>query len=268
MRVDAGELGVVVEHLLEVRDEPDRVGRVAVEAAAELVVDPAVGHRIETAPRDGERTRVPGRGRAPEEVLDRHRLGELGSASPPAVRGIEARLDRGRRRVEECPRRRVAGRRAGLLLDERVDEPRAGREDLEWLVAPGSGDPGENLAERRHPVGRLRREVGPAVERLAVGREEEAHRPAALAGHRLDRGHVDLVQVRSLLAVDLHRDEVPVQVLGRGRVLEALALHDVAPVAGRVADAQEDRLVLSRARSSASGPHGYQSTGLCACWSR
>ncbi len=22
------------------------------------------------------------------------------------------------------------------------------------------------------------------------------------------------------------------------------------------------------ARSSASGPHGYQSTGLCACWSR
>ena len=91
---------------------------------------------------------------------------------------------------------------------------------------------------------RLGREVGPAVERLAVGRQEDAHRPAALAGHRLDRGHVDLVEVGPLLAVDLDRDEVPVQVGGRGRVLEALALHDVAPVAGGVADREEDRPVL------------------------
>src|SRR5665811_2481432 len=102
------------------------------------------------------------------------------------------------------PRRRITDRRAGLLLDERIDEPRPRCQDLEWLVAPGAGDPRENLAEGRHTVGRLRREVCSAVEGLAVGREEDAHRPAALAGHLLDRGHVDLVQIRSLLAVDLH----------------------------------------------------------------
>ena len=57
----------------------------------------------------------------------------------------------------------------------------------------------------RESVGR---EVGAAVERLEVGREEDRHRPAAVPGHRLDGGHVDLVEVGPLLAVDLDVDEV------------------------------------------------------------
>ena len=52
------------------------------------------------------------------------------------------------------------------------------------------------------------------------------------------------------------------------RVLEGLVRHDVAPVAGRVADRDEQRAVLPRARDSASSPHGYQSTGLSLCCSR
>ena len=45
VQVRAGEQRVVVEHLLEVRDGPGRVDGVAGEAAADLVVDPAGGHR-------------------------------------------------------------------------------------------------------------------------------------------------------------------------------------------------------------------------------
>ena len=88
-----------------------------------------------------------------------------------------------------------------------------------------------------------RREVGAAVERPALGREEHRHRPAAAAGQRLDRAHVDLVEVGPLFAVDLDRDEALVQEGRGGLVLEGLALHDVAPVARRVADRQEDRPV-------------------------
>ena len=47
LEVGAREQGVVVQHLLEVRDEPDRVDRVAVEAAGELVVDAAGRHVVE-----------------------------------------------------------------------------------------------------------------------------------------------------------------------------------------------------------------------------
>jgi len=58
-------------------------------------------------------------------------------------------------------------------------------------------------------------EIGAAVEGPAVGREEDAHGPAALPGHRLHGVHVDAVDVGSFLAVYLDRDEVLIEV-GRG----------------------------------------------------
>ena len=47
VQVAAGQLGVVVEHLLEVGDQPVAVGGVAVEAAAQVVVHAAGGHGVE-----------------------------------------------------------------------------------------------------------------------------------------------------------------------------------------------------------------------------
>ncbi len=47
LQIDDSELGVVVQHLLEMRLEPLCVGRVTMEAAAELIVDAARGHRLE-----------------------------------------------------------------------------------------------------------------------------------------------------------------------------------------------------------------------------
>ena len=95
-----------------------------------------------------------------------------------------------------------------------------------------------------------RREIGPAEEGRSIGEQEDGHRPPAGAGHSLDRAHVDLLEIGSLLAVDLDADEESVHQLGRRRVLERFAGHDVAPVAGAVADAQEDGTVL--------GPRPFQ----------
>ena len=44
VEVERGQLGVVVQHLLEVRHQPVRVDRIAREAAAELVVHPPARH--------------------------------------------------------------------------------------------------------------------------------------------------------------------------------------------------------------------------------
>src|SRR4029450_6207027 len=49
-----------------------------------------------------------------------------------------------------------------------------------------------------------------------------------------------LIEVRPLFAIDLDANEVCIEELADFRVLEALVLHDVAPVARRVADAEED----------------------------
>jgi hypothetical protein len=60
----------------------------------------------------------------------------------------------------------------------------------------------------------------------------------------LERRHVDLVDVRPFLAVDLDADEIGIQYTGDVRVHEALSLHDVAPVARAVPDREKDGLVF------------------------
>ena len=66
-----------------------------------------------------------------------------------------------------------------------------------------------------------------------------------MPGQRDDRVHVDRVEVGPLLAVDLDADEVLVHQRRRRGVLERLVLHHVAPVAGGVADREQDRPVLA-----------------------
>ena len=142
--------------------------------------------------------------------------------------------------------RRAARRRARSPRSPRAapaSPPRPGPQ----LVAPareGVDHRFHHHPEARHPAPLVGREVGAAVEGHAVGVAEDRHRPAAVAGHRLHRLHVEGVDVGALLAVDLDVDEVLVHVGGGLGVLEGLVLHHVAPVAGGVADREQDRAVL------------------------
>ncbi len=258
MQIHRGEQRVVVEHLLEVRHEPALVDGVAVKAAADDVPHAAEDHRVEREPR--HRLLV-----AAEQKLEHRRGRELRPAAPAAPLGIEAAAQVGLRRREQVVAERL---RRGL-------QPRTGANvlgelcgralDLAPLLVPGLGDREQHLLERGQPMPRLGREVRAAEERLAGRGQEDRHRPAALAGQRDDRVHVDRVEVGPLFAVDLDADETLVHdACGEG-VLEGLVLHHVAPVAGRVPDREQDRPVLARARASASSPQGYQSTGLPAC---
>ncbi len=103
----------------------------------------------------------------------------------------------------------------------------------------------EHLRETRHPVAVDGREVRAGEEGPLVGGQKDGQRPAAASTHQLHDELVNLVEIGSLLAIDLHADEPLVHDAGGRLVLERLALHDVAPVARRVPDAKEDRLVLA-----------------------
>src|ERR1035437_2740718 len=103
----------------------------------------------------------------------------------------------------------------------------------------------QELEEARPAMTVVRREIGTAVEGFEVRREEYIERPPALAARRLNEGHIDLIHVRAFLPIHLDADKVRVEVGGDLRVLEGFALHHVAPMAGRVADAEEDRLILA-----------------------
>ncbi len=96
------EQRVVVEHLLEVGDQPFRVDGIAVESAAQVVVDAAVAHF-----RQGMDGHVEGRLPPGPEVLaqqegQRHGRGELGLRAETAVGGVIGRGDPGEGLVEQA----------------------------------------------------------------------------------------------------------------------------------------------------------------------
>jgi len=63
-----------------------------------------------------------------------------------------------------------------------------------------------------------------------------------MLAEQMQRRHIDLIDVGALLAIHLDVDEQVVHHRGDAVVLEALVGHDMAPVAGRVADREQDRL--------------------------
>ena len=242
VRVDPSEQGVVVEHLLEVRDDPGGVDRVPGEPAAELVVHAAAGHRLAGALGHLQRGCAAGPLVVAEQELQHHRRRELRRAAEPAAGRVVIAVERLHRRVRGLaePRvqvafltaqgagggRRVLGQGGGDVLGL------AGH--VVALSAPGLRDVQHQLPEV------IPGEVGAAEERLLVRRHEHRHRPAALAGHGLGRGHVDRVHVGSLLPVHLDRDHVLVEYRRRLGVLERLVRHHVTPVAGGVAHREQD----------------------------
>jgi len=140
------------------------------------------------------------------------------------------------------PRRRLCPRRSrplaqvlgegGRLLGERVRCPSQARRSAStgW----------------RSPVDRVDRwrKIGSSKERPLVRREEDgpwATRPGAVCGQR--GGHVDVVEIGPLLPVHLEYSRRAIHQGGDGSSSNDSA-PSLAPVAGRVADAEEDRCVL------------------------
>jgi hypothetical protein len=119
-----------------------------------------------------------------------------------------------------------------------------GLDDLVRLRLPGLRDLLEQLEETRKAVAGFRREISAAVERLQLGREKDVQRPPAALAHRLHGGHVDLVHVGPLFAVQLDADEMVPQERRHLFALERFPFHDVAPVTGRITDAEEDGFLL------------------------
>src|SRR5208282_465060 len=103
---------------------------------------------------------------------------------------------------------------------------------------PERGDLLEHLQKARTALTVVRWKIRAAQKRLQFRREKNVHWPAAAPGRGLDEHHVNFVHVRPFLAVHLDADKMFVEKRADLFVLERFAFHDVAPMAGRVADAQ------------------------------
>jgi len=208
-----------------------------------MVAQAALGHRLEGA--------------------GHHRLGlGIAAAPPPVQKGCPADGDRELHRPGQPAMLLIVGgvgprgHRAQHLVG--VRQVRCGRHggggpglvqqplgDLAGLavdfLAPVAPEVLDTVQQAEEAVAG---KVGTAEERPLVRGQEDRHRPAAAAGQQLHRLHVGGVDRRQLLAVDLDADEMAVEHLGHRVVLEDLVLHDVAPVAGSIAAAEEDGTVI------------------------
>src|SRR5262249_9817663 len=88
LEVRDGEERVVVKHLLEVRNEPAAVGRIAVKPAAHVIADSAARHFFQGLHDHLERSLVPG-----PAVIPEHELGAERPKSLEAYYGIAESLE-------------------------------------------------------------------------------------------------------------------------------------------------------------------------------
>ena len=241
------ELGLVVEHLLEMRHAPGAVHRVAMKAAADVIAHAAQGHGPQGLRHHVARAGFPGARVLAQQEQQLARPRELRRVAKAAAAGIEGSLELLQRGGQGLGAR---GARVRLPLGqhgEPLHDLHRRLRHREPLLAPRARDLQQHVSEAGPASLRSRREVGAAIERAQVGREPHAHGPAARAGGDLHEGHVDPIHVGTLLAIHLHRNEVLVQHGGQFEVLERLARHYVAPMARGVADGEKDGLA-GRAR--------------------
>ncbi len=184
------------------------------------------------------------RARAGQQKLEHTRLRKLRGATESAVSGVEALPQPPHGPIEGLLVQGLGGGSQQGAPGEALPQALSARSDLLAPLTPRLADRLEHLGPRGHPVAGLRGKVGAAVEGQLLGREKDVQRPTPMAGHALNRLHVEGVHVRALLPVDLHAHEPLVHDRRGALVGEGLALHHVTPVTGRVPDRDQQRLVL------------------------
>jgi hypothetical protein len=160
----------------------------------------------------------------------------------------------------------LVGRRAPPLEIESAGDAVGELARLNLHVRPFGavclGHRAKDRGKAGHAVAIGGREISAGEERSLVGREKDRERPPPRAAHELDDELVDVIEIRTFLAVDLDRDEIVVHLASDIGVLERLALHDVAPVARGVANRQNDGLVLRSGLGQGLGTPGVPIDGI------
>ena len=235
------------------------------EAAAELVVDAAARHRVERcaassplgSPRSASRNSSTGAG------------GNFGAPPKPPSRASNVVAQRAPRVGRAAPRSSGSARVRAEPPARRArasSAPACSTSARRSLHASATrGAPGET------PAGRAAARAGSTCRRRTARRRREEHgqRPAAAARHRDARVHVDVVEVGPLLAIDLDRRR-SARSSARRSPRPRTTRAPSRGTSGTPSSRSRGRSACprARARSNASSPHGYQSTGLCACWRR
>ena len=162
------DLRVVVEHLLEVRHEPDGVGRIAREAAAEMIVDAARAQRVEQPAHRGAQTRDRRDGRTRSRKSGRSARWETSARRAGRQLSRSTRRSRASRGLRQIAWRQIGARLRRGELGQMGDERRAA------LIEPGALARATPHRPRPAPAGTR---AGPSAASAANRCRRETARP-------------------------------------------------------------------------------------------
>jgi hypothetical protein len=189
-------------------------------------------------------------GGAAKEKIQHAPAGEFRRVAKAAVLPVEGFFQITERALESVARRRAKGsfpRRHGSPVGpgaQNFHGARAFGDEFFALLGPAPPKGAQHVREARPPVAVLGRKISAAIKRLEIRREPRAQRPAAMAGERLHIGHVNAIDVGPFLAVHLDGNKFFVEQRGDIGVLKRFVRHHMAPVAGRISDAEKNRLLF------------------------
>ena len=104
------------------------------------------------------------------------------------------------------------------------------------LLSPKTGYLPEQIHQPRLAIPALLGEIGAGKKRLLFRRHKNSQRPAARACHGLANRHINRINVRTFLTVNLDAD-IFLQQPGDLGVLKRFMGHHMAPMAGGITDA-------------------------------
>ena len=160
---------------------------------------------------------------------------EFGSTAQAAMNGIHA-LGHALGDVVELANPDRGARLRLRALFELAHQGAAIVVDAGRLIAEQPRDLSEHIDKAWPAVARGLGKVSSAPDRFGIGGEKHGQGPAAGFAQEVQCGHIDLVDVGALFAIDFDVDVERVHDRGDVVVLEAFVGHDVAPMAGGVAD--------------------------------
>src|SRR5687767_11112862 len=102
----------------------------------------------------------------------------------------------------------------------------------------------QHLEEAWASILAFRRPIGSTIKRLPLRSNKNIQRPTALPGRGLHKSHVNFIHIGTLFPVYFDADKMLVQEIADLFQFERFPFHYMAPMAGRITNAQKNGLLF------------------------